>query len=476
MKSRSLLLGIPLFALILTGCNPSPAPTGPSDSSTPQPSLPPPDLAPSPAVPVPGPESASSPTANPTVAPAPEPTQPSPPVPPSPVLSVLGEPGTKQLLMHYMPWYETPQVRQKWGSHWTGHKGEHSPSKTGDDGLPDIWSHFHPLIGLYDSTDPDALECHLLQMKLAGVNGVVADWYGISENADFPDIHKATIALFEACRVQGMKFAACYEDRTIEMLQNWGKLDPADATSHLVGNLRWLAQNWFGAPQYFLFGQRPLLLNFGPIHMRDAEAWKSALEGLEPAPLVFGLHHLWKGAGMDGGFTWVHTEPFEGEPAADEIVRRLSETHAYRSNDPLKAIPSAYPGFRDVYEKPLLSLDRREGRTMRETLRAAMEGPWPVIQLVTWNDYGEGTVIEPTHEDGYDALEAVQEARRKELGSLFTFTAGDLRLPARLFALRKSSTASPAVLDRASALLSAGQCAEASALLDSLEKPVSAQP
>ncbi|NBS55380.1 hypothetical protein EBT23_07505, partial [bacterium] len=27
----------------------------------------------------------------------------------------------KTLLMHYMPWYETPQGRGKWGSHWTGH-------------------------------------------------------------------------------------------------------------------------------------------------------------------------------------------------------------------------------------------------------------------------------------------------------------------------------------------------------------------
>jgi hypothetical protein len=396
-------------------------------------------------------------------------------VDPSPVLSALGAPEAKQLLMHYMPWYETPQVRQKWGSHWTGHKGEHSPSKIGADGLPDIWSHFHPLIGLYDSTDPDALECQLLQMKLAGVNGVVADWYGISENADFPDIHKATIALFESCSAHGMKFAACYEDRTIEMLQNWGKLDPADATSHLAGNLRWLSQNWFAAPQYFLFENRPLLLNFGPIYLRDSEAWKTALEGLDPAPVVFGLHHLWKGAGMDGGFSWVHTEPFDGEPGADEIVRRLSETHAYRSSDPLKAIPSVFPGFRDVYEKPMLSLDRRSGRTIRETLRAAMEGPWPVIQLVTWNDYGEGTVIEPTHEDGYDALEAIQEARRKELGDSFTFKAEDLRLPARLFALRKGSTSSKSDLNRVSALLSAGQCAEAAALMDSLEKSTPSQ-
>ena len=75
---------------------------------------------------------------------------------------------------------------------------------------------------------------------------------------------------------------------------------------------------------------------------------------------------------------------------------------------------------------------------MRETLQAGMEGPWPMILLVTWNDYGEGTMIGPTYEFGYLFLEIIQEARRHEPGQTFRFTAADLRLPARLFQLRKS--------------------------------------
>jgi len=418
------------------------------------------------------------PASSPAPVPAPAPSArdmaetaaPRAPVAPAPVLEALSAPGAKQLLMHYMPWYETPQVRQKWGAHWTGHKNEHNPSNVDEKGLPDIWSHYHPLIGLYDSTDPAVLECQLLEMKLAGVNGVIIDWYGISKNADFPDIHNASIAMFDACGVHGMKFAACYEDRTVELLKNWGKVANEEIPAHVAENFTWLQQNWFGKPQYFQFEGSPLVLNFGPIFVKDPAVWSSAKSGVNPQPRLFGLHHLWQAAGMDGGFSWVHTEPFNGDPSPDEIVRRLAETHAYRSPDPSKAIPSAYPGFNDVYEQSLLSLDRRGGRTIRETLRASMEGPWPLIQLVTWNDYGEGTVIEPTHEDGYDALEAIQEARRKELGEKFTFTAEDLRLPARLLSLRKSGLNSKADLDRISILLANGQCAEASALLNQAEK------
>ena len=97
-----------------------------------------------------------------------------------------------------------------------------------------------------------------------------------------------------------------------------------------------------------------------------------------------------------------------------------------------------------------------------------MEGPWPQIQLVTWNDYGEGTMFEPTHEQGYRSLEVVQEARRKESGGKFPFAAEDLRLPARLYALRKKPGLDSAVLEKISDLLNRGKCAEAKQALDTL--------
>ena len=362
---------------------------------------------------------------------------------PAPVLAALGADGRKILLAHMMPWYETPAVRGHWGFHWSGGKPPHDPEKLDENGLPDIRSHFHPLIGLYDSTDPNVIECQLLQMKIAGINGVIADWYGIASINDFPSIHEATGALFKSVGKQNMKFAVCYEDRTIESLVKKGAIQETDIPAHLKQMATWLNTEWFPAPQYFRFNGRPAF---------------------------FALHHLWKSVGADGGFSWVHTEPFKGEPPTEEVIQKLKDTHSFRSNDPLKSIPSAYPGYKDIYEKSLLSLDRRDGRTMRETIRAAMEGPWPVIQLVTWNDYGEGTVIEPTHETGYTDLEIIQEARRKEMGEGFTFTKDDLRLPARLLALRQRGTSAKPALDAIAAQLASGQCSPARAMLDSLEK------
>lgn len=372
----------------------------------------------------------------------------------------------KFLMMHYMPWYMTPDIRGQWGSHWKGPSSQHHPDQPGTNGLPDIWSHYHPLIGPYDSSDPDALECHLLQMKLAGVDGVIADWYGIGQKADHPDIHKATQALFDATGRFGLKFAACYEDRALQLMVDWKQLDPGQVTNELAATFQWMQAEWFTKENYLRVDDHPLLLNFGPVYIQDPAAWNAAMEGLPVRPALFGLHHLWRTAGADGGFTWVHHDPWEGAPDDRQIRTRIGEVFSYFTTNTSEVIVSAFPGFNDVYAERHRELPHRGGQTLRETIEVAMAGPWPIIQLVTWNDYGEGTIIEPTHEFGYTFLEIVQQARRTELGNAFTYTPEDLRLPARLYTLRKEGLVPPTTLDAISRLLANGACEEARKLLD----------
>ena len=61
------------------------------------------------------------------------------------------------LMAHYMPWYTTPAVTGQWSGHWTGFQSQHHPDQTTTNGLPDIWSHYHPSIGLYGIVTTTAL-------------------------------------------------------------------------------------------------------------------------------------------------------------------------------------------------------------------------------------------------------------------------------------------------------------------------------
>ncbi|SVE32207.1 uncharacterized protein METZ01_LOCUS485061, partial [marine metagenome] len=61
----------------------------------------------------------------------------------------------KTLLVHYMPWYASKPVSGQWGWHWT--MNHFNPAKMNADGQRELAAHDPPLIGPYDSSDPDAL-------------------------------------------------------------------------------------------------------------------------------------------------------------------------------------------------------------------------------------------------------------------------------------------------------------------------------
>lgn len=86
-------------------------------------------------------------------------------------------------MAHYMPWYQSEPVSGYWGWHW--HMNHFSPPDT-------IASHYHPLFGPYDSNDPHVLASQALLMKFAGIDGMIADWYGIEDFYDSGLIRDAT--------------------------------------------------------------------------------------------------------------------------------------------------------------------------------------------------------------------------------------------------------------------------------------------
>lgn len=377
------------------------------------------------------------------------------------------EADRKVILTHYMPWYIKDGG---WGMHWTGPQQQHDPGQLDHRGLPDIWSHFHPLIGVYDSADPHLIECHLLQMKLAGIDGIVLDWYGLSDIADYARLHHACQNIVEGVRKFELNFAICFEDRSIKNLVHRGALAPSAVKGHLTDTLRWLDQQWLSDPLYVHSQGSPLLLNFGPIYVQDSAVWHAALEALEVRPRFYALHHLWKTVEADGGFAWVHPKVWSGAPTGDQVAQRLEQLYLSVAEVADQVIPAALPGYRDVYRRGHPDVEYRDGATLREALQVALNGPWPIVQVVTWNDYGEGTMIEPTHEFGYSFLEIVQQARRKELGGDFRYSSRDLRLPARLYFLRQAGEVESHFLDEISQMLVQGETNEASSALDRLAR------
>ena len=76
----------------------------------------------------------------------------------------------------------------------------------------------------------------------------------------------------------------------------------------------------------------------------------------------------------------------------------------------------AYPGFEDFYEEGnagngFFHIPHLDGATLDTTLQLAQlqEENLDILQLATWNDFGEGTMFEPTWELGYRYLTQLQQ-------------------------------------------------------------------
>jgi|GEM_PF-74350 len=366
--------------------------------------------------------------------------------------------------VHYMPWFASKPYDGYWGSHWT--MANRNPDVVDVDGHPQVASHYDPLIGPYSSQDPDAVEHHLLLMKLAGIDGVLIDWYGTYDVYDYAANLAASNALIDRVDDVGLQFAIVYEDRSTENVVAQGRA--STAVEAATTDFSYMRDTYFSSSSYTQWSGAPLLLTFTPIHIEAEADWLQVLQDSQTAPHFLSI--WWQGGDLgaagDGEFAWVSST---GHLTTLESF--------YRDRRP--TLPtgwgSAYPGFRSFYAEGGWGdevggvVEANGSATLQATLNLASSYDVDAVQLVTWNDFGEGTMLEPTVQFGYSLLETVHA----HFGVTSTTTAA-MRDVTRLYALRKlhvDDEVAQLKLDQVFFYFVSGQEDRAAALLDAVEAP-----
>ena len=374
----------------------------------------------------------------------------------------------KAVLVHYMPWYSSKPVSGRWGWHWT--MNHFNPDRVSNNGQREVASHDYPLIGLYDSNDPHALECHVLLMKFAGIGGVVIDWYGIEDFRDYAAIHRNTRHLIKYIKKAELLFAICYEDQTVKHMVEGKRLEKQKDNVHGKKVLKWIDNNWFSDDAYMKVDGRPVLLVFGPQYFKRKH-WRHIMSGLSTRPLLYGLPHLSQKVGANGSFGWPPVS--SGREVVPAVWQQYLRQLYARGVTEEMVIAVAFPGFHDIYKDAGLHdsigyIDNQEGKTFIKTLELAWKSNSQLIQIATWNDYGEGTVIEPTRAFKYQYLEIIQKHTKTCSRVASLFSQDDLRLPVILYKLKKKHMKNSVAmkdLKKVSTLLFSSKCDEARAIL-----------
>jgi hypothetical protein len=386
--------------------------------------------------------------------------------------------GIKKLLLmaHYLPWFQTPAINGFWGWHWT--MNHYNPEVADSTGRRQIASHYYPLTGPYDSQDKDILEYQVLLMKISGIDGVLVDW-GSNENFnDYVLNDKGTAAIFKYIQKAGLHFSIVYEDAYIKNMINAGHMKSSDALNYGKNLMNYLQNTWMYSDTYLKFGSRPVLLNFGPQYFYNSSNWDTLFSGLNQTPLFFTEDNPLFPAAV-GAFSWVPMgkSNSSGILTQSDFIDYLNQFTQKSTNRSYK-ISCAVPGFHDIYSEAGVGssygyLDSQNGLTFSSSLQQAVSSNFDIIQLVTWNDYGEGTIIEPTVEFGYQYLEKIQEIKKASIDSTFKFGKDDLLLPLRIYQLRKNFTNNTNVnasLDQVFDMIVANNISNAKMIVDSLYK------
>jgi hypothetical protein len=287
-----------------------------------------------------------------------------------PIRSLLPSGATTRIYAHFLPWFCTDGT-------------------LGADNI--VRCNGHILSG-YNSNDPVQVRRQIEDMISRGIDGVIIDWYG-------PDyaIEDATTKLVfaEAERHPGFEVA---------IMEDVGALKVADdKVRKLIADLEYVDAHYSKSPAYMKREGRPVLFFFiDPSVLTNAQ-WDAVAAGIDGNPLfIFQNKEGFSRRQSDGGFAWL-------DPQADPPRAYLDDFYACVKSGACAGLVfgSAFQGFHDVLaewavgadgKKVTSTLPRRCGQTWLSTFDAAsvFDSAHPLrdLQIVTWNDYDEGTEIE----------------------------------------------------------------------------------
>jgi hypothetical protein len=240
----------------------------------------------------------------------------------------------------------------------------------------------------YSSIDAGQVHNQITDMISRGIDGVIIDWYGPNNNEDTA----AKLVMAEAESHPGFTFAIMIDQGAIE----WDSCSGCSPQQALVSDLQYIEQTYFPSPAYLTQQGSPVVTNFD-IDLHYTVDWNAAKAALSTQPVFLfqnysGFTHVLS----DGSYSWVM-------PTTTDYGMSYLKGF-YNTGIPLtkeQTVGAAYKGFNDSLASWGLGrvMGQQCGQTWLQTFSEINSlyhsgKQLSALQLVTWNDYEEGTEIE----------------------------------------------------------------------------------
>jgi len=240
----------------------------------------------------------------------------------------------------------------------------------------------------YSSTDPNQIHRQITDMISRGIDGVIIDWYGPGNSID----QATQLVMAEAEKHPGFTFAIMVDKGAIQR-DSCSGCTPQQA---LIQQLRYIEQTYIPSPAYMKIDGLPVITNFN-LDLSFSIDWNAIDAALSTHPkFIFQNNSGFTHTLTDGSYSWVMPTTTDYGMSYLNSFYNASISHPSE-----ETVGATYKGFNDTLASwgSNRIMGQQCGQTWLQTF-AKLNSLYssglqlPYLQLVTWNDYEEGTEIE----------------------------------------------------------------------------------
>jgi len=314
----------------------------------------------------------------------------------------------------YYAWYGAPQQDGQW-IHWNHNyienwdktdkkvypKGSHVPPD-------DIGANFYPSLGPYSSRNESVIDQHFQWIQKSNIGVVAVSWYppGMADEngLESDNLIPTLLNIAHKYKIKVCLHVEPFENRTAENVRK---------------HLQYVKDTYGSHPAYYKFrrGGRllPLFYIYDSYQVKSDE-WKrllsrkgdltvrdTDLDGIFIA-LCVEMQHRYsiKRSMFDGMYTYFAANGF----TYGSTWKNWKSLADYAYKNSLLFIPSVGPGYVDTRVRPWNNKntrDRRNGLYYETAWRTALSTSAKIISITSFNEWHEGTQIEPASPHSYSS-------------------------------------------------------------------------
>lgn len=293
----------------------------------------------------------------------------------------------------YYNWYGNPEFDGEyfhWNHsvlpHWSDTTWNHAGQFPGGD---NVGANFYPALGCYSSNDPQIISKHFELMNRAGIGVCVISWWGKDSYED-----KSIPQYLEAADKYNLKIAFHIEPfyKSVEEFKE---------------QLTYLHTKYGKHTALFLKDEKPVYYIYDSYKLKNTE-WAKILTknnktSIRNTPLDAIFIGLWvhkdegnffTSSGFDGFYTYFASDGF----VYGSTPSNWQHLSNFAQQNDLIFIPCVGPGYEDTRIRPWNSSNTKKravGVYYEKMFKKAMETSSEFIAITSFNEWHEGTQIEP---------------------------------------------------------------------------------